>query len=77
MIETIRYCPDCGRDRLFEQYHAAGDCPDDPDGCCDEWSCTGCGSALLIGFTSSAADAIGAADAAGGAGARQPDRRVA
>ena len=48
MAETIRYCPDCGRDRLFEQHHAAGYCPDDPDGCCSEWSCTDCGSALLI-----------------------------
>jgi hypothetical protein len=68
MAETNRYCPDCGRDRLFEQHHAAGDCPDDPDGCCGEWSCTECGSALLIGTTSGLA---------GPAGTRQPDRRVA
>jgi len=74
MAETNRYCPDCGRDRLFEQHHAAGDCPDDPDGCCGEWSCTECGSALLIGFTVGVAGAIGMA---GRAGARQPDRRVA
>jgi hypothetical protein len=71
MVETIRYCPDCGRDRLFEQYHATGDCPDDPDGWCGEWSCTGCGTALLIGLTAGAAGAIGRA------GSRQPDRRVA
>ena len=33
MVETIRYCPDCGRERLFEQPHAiAGTCPDAPDG---------------------------------------------
>ena len=72
MVEMIRYCPDCGWDRLFEQHHAAGDCPDDPDGCCGEWSCTGCGAALLIGFTAGAA---GDRHAAGSA--RQPDRRVA
>ena len=68
MAETTRYCPDCGWDRLFEQHHAAGDCPDDPDGCCGEWSCTECGSALLIGFTSWLPEP---------ARTRQPDRRVA
>jgi hypothetical protein len=67
MAETIRYCPDCGRDRLFEQHHA-GDCPDDPGGCCGEWSCTECGSALLIGFTSGLPEP---------ATTRQPYRRVA
>ena len=71
MAETTRYCPDCGWDRLFEQHHAAGGCPDDPDGCCGEWSCTECGTALLIGFASGRADGVGAARA------RQPDRRVA
>jgi hypothetical protein len=71
MVETIRHCPDCGWDRLFEQHHAAGGCPDDPDGCCGEWSCTECGTALLIGFASGPADGVGAARA------RQPDRRVA
>ena len=68
MVETIRHCPDCGWDRLFEPHHAAGGCPDDPDGCCAEWFCTECGAALLIGFPSGLADA---------ARARQPDRRVA
>ena len=51
MIQVIRHCPDCGGDRLVEQYHAAaGSCPDAPDGDCPEWSCTVCGAALLIGF---------------------------
>jgi hypothetical protein len=51
MIQVIRHCSDCASDRLFEQYHAtAGDCPDSPDGECPEWSCTGCGAALLIGL---------------------------
>jgi hypothetical protein len=53
MVETIRYCPDCGWDRPFEQPHPiVGTCPDAPDGCCAEWFCTGCGAAMLIGFTS-------------------------
>jgi hypothetical protein len=57
MIQVIRHCPDCGWDRLFEQYHMAGSCPDAPDGDCSEWSCTGCGAALLIGFPSNLHDA--------------------
>jgi hypothetical protein len=68
MVETIQYCPDCSRDRLFEPQHATGSCPDEPDGCCAEWSCTECGAALLIGFMSGLADE---------ARAWQPDRRVA
>ena len=69
MVETIRYCPDCGWDRLFEQPHAlAGGCPDAPDGCCAEWFCTGCGAAMLIGFTSYPTVAVYA---------RQPASRVA
>lgn len=56
MVETIRYCPDCSRERLFEQPHAlAGTCPDTADGSCAEWFCAGCGAALLIGFMSAAA----------------------
>jgi len=59
MVETIRYCPDCGWDRPFEQPHpVAGTCPDAPDGCCAEWSCTGCRAAMLIGFTSQVADTV-------------------
>ncbi|HUA31391.1 MAG TPA: hypothetical protein VMC03_21090 [Streptosporangiaceae bacterium] len=57
MVESIRYCPDCGWDRLFEQPHPVADtCPDAPDGCCAEWSCTGCGAAMLIEVTSQPAD---------------------
>jgi hypothetical protein len=56
MIQVIRNCPDCGWDRLVEQYHPAGTCPDAPDGDCPEWSCTDCGAALLIGFDSSLHD---------------------
>jgi len=49
MVETIRHCGDCGRERLFQQHHpVAGSCPDSPDGCCAEWYCTGCGAAMLI-----------------------------
>ncbi len=51
MIEMIRYCPDCGRGQPFEQQHPPdGGCPDAADGNCPEWSCAGCGAALLIGF---------------------------
>ncbi len=69
MVETIRYCPDCGSDRQFEQPHApAGSCPDAVDGRCHEWFCTWCGAAMLIGFTSYPTLA---------AQARQPASRVA
>jgi len=69
MVETFRYCPECGRDRFFEQPHpVAGSCPDAVDGCCAEWGCTACGAAMLIGFTSYPARP---------AYARQPARRVA
>ena len=67
MVETIRFCPDCGWDRTFEQHHGiAGSCPDAPDGQCAEWSCAECGAALLIGFPPGQAEA-----------AREPRRRVA
>jgi hypothetical protein len=69
MVEMIRFCPDCGGNRLFEQRHAvAGRCPDSPDGWCPEWSCTDCGAALLIRFTSLPREM---------APERQPSRRVA
>jgi hypothetical protein len=69
MVETIRYCPECRGERLFEQPHAvAGSCPDAVDGCCAEWCCTGCGAAMLIGWTSYPARP---------AFARQPASRVA
>jgi hypothetical protein len=51
MVEMIRHCPDCGWDRPFEQHHSgAAGCPDSPDGYCPRWSCTSCGTDLLIGF---------------------------
>jgi len=52
MVEMVRFCPDCGGNRLFEQRHAvAGRCPDSPDGRCPEWCCTDCGAALLVRLT--------------------------
>ncbi len=49
--EMPRYCPGCEGERLFEQYHAEpGGCPDAPDGQCQEWACTECGTALVVGF---------------------------
>jgi len=57
MIPVIRHCPDCGWDRLVEQHHAAGCCPDVPGGECPEWSCTECGAALLTGFPPSPREA--------------------
>jgi hypothetical protein len=69
MGQTIRYCPDCGWDRLFEQPHPhPGSCADALDRVCPEWSCTECGAALLIEVS------IGLAPVARAA---EPDRRVA
>jgi hypothetical protein len=57
MTEMVGYCPDCGSDRPFEQHHAdAGGCPDSPDGQCPEWSCTACGTALLVGVAADAGE---------------------
>jgi hypothetical protein len=61
MIQEIRHCPGCGWDEFFERRHAAaGSCPDSPDGDCPEWSCTDCGTALLIGFDTPRHAAAGA-----------------
>jgi len=66
VIEMIRHCPDCGRDMLFEQHHAEpGRCPDAPDGYCQEWLCTACGAALIIGCTSFEYDWADVADLRG------------
>jgi hypothetical protein len=54
MSPTFRRCEDCGGERLFEQPHDAGSCPDSPDGRCPEWSCTECGTALWPVTTQSA-----------------------
>jgi hypothetical protein len=49
MGPMFRPCQDCGGEQLFEQSHAMpGSCPDAPDGMCPEWSCTGCGAAMLV-----------------------------
>ena len=51
MSQTLRPCGECGGEQLFDQHHEIpGSCPDSPDGECPEWFCTGCGSALLVGF---------------------------
>jgi hypothetical protein len=69
MDQKIRYCPDCGWDRLFEQPHPEpATCPDAVDGFCPEWSDTECGAALLIEV---------AAGPAHPARAAEPGRRVA
>ena len=51
MPHLSRFCDGCNEERLFEQFHGdpAG-CPDSPDGDCQEWGCTVCGAALIIGF---------------------------
>jgi len=49
MGPMFRPCQDCGGEQLFEQPHAIpGSCPDAPDGMCPEWSCTECGTAMLV-----------------------------
>jgi hypothetical protein len=58
-----RHCPDCGRDRSFEQHHSpAGWCPDTADLYCPEWYCLTCGAALLIQVSPVAADLLGPAE---------------
>ncbi len=68
MVEMIRHCPDCGSDRQFGQLHPdPGTCPDSRDGYsrdgyCPEWSCTACGTGLLIGFITFMYESSGIAD---------------
>jgi hypothetical protein len=51
MTHLSRYCSGCSEDQLFEQFHAEpASCPDVPDGDCQEWACTVCGDALIIGL---------------------------
>jgi hypothetical protein len=51
MTYLSRYCTECGDERLFEQFHAEpASCPDAADGACQEWGCTACGDALVIGL---------------------------
>ena len=45
----FRPCQDCDGEQLFEQPHPEpGSCPDAPGGLCPEWSCTQCGTALIV-----------------------------
>ena len=47
----IMHCAGCNEEQLFEQFHAEpASCPDDLDGECQEWACTVCGDALIIGL---------------------------
>jgi hypothetical protein len=51
MTQLSRLCAGCNEERLFEQFHAEpASCPDIPDGECQEWGCTVCGDALIIGL---------------------------
>ena len=66
MSQMIRFCPECGDDRLFESYHGEpGGCPDSPDGDCPEWGCVACGTALLIGLAATDGAAATATELAG------------
>jgi len=49
MSQIIRRCPDCRRDRPFEQHHGGGWCPVSEDRDCPEWYCLACGAVLLTG----------------------------
>ena len=47
----IMHCAGCNEERLFEQFHAEpASCPDVLDGDCQEWACTVCCDALIIGL---------------------------
>ncbi len=51
MTHLSRYCTGCSEERLFEQFHAEpASCPDALEGDCQEWGCTVCGEALIIGL---------------------------
>ena len=43
-------CPTCGEDTDFEQPTCADGHTDD-GGSCPEWACTGCGTALVVGWS--------------------------
>jgi hypothetical protein len=64
--QMIRFCPECGDDRLLESYHGEpGGCPDSPDGDCPEWGCAACGTALLIGLAATDGTTATATELAG------------
>ncbi|MDQ2810572.1 MAG: hypothetical protein M3Z75_01495 [Actinomycetota bacterium] len=51
MTYLNRYCTGCSDEQLFERFHGEpADCPDAPDGDCQEWACAVCGDALIIGL---------------------------
>jgi hypothetical protein len=53
MTHLSRYCTSCEEERLFEQFHAeTASCPDAADSDCQEWGCTVCGEAVIIGLPS-------------------------
>jgi hypothetical protein len=53
MTQLSRHCAGCNEERLFEPFHPEpASCPDVPDGDCQEWGCTICGDALIIGIPS-------------------------
>lgn len=59
------HCAGCNEEQLFEQFHAeSASCPDVLDGDCQEWACTVCGDALIIGLPAPAYVRGGSARAA-------------
>jgi hypothetical protein len=55
MTEIVRDCPCCGSAREFSQIHSGpGRCPDSYDGCCPEWFCTACDTAVRVGVPQAA-----------------------
>jgi hypothetical protein len=51
MTHLSRHCAGCDEETQFEQFHAeSASCPDVPDGDCQEWACSVCGDALIIGL---------------------------
>jgi hypothetical protein len=51
MPHQSRFCDGCHEERPFEQVHEdPASCPDVPDGECQEWGCTVCGFALIVGL---------------------------
>jgi hypothetical protein len=51
MTHLSRHCAGCDEERQFEQFHAGpASCPDVFDGDCQEWACSVCGDALIIGL---------------------------
>jgi hypothetical protein len=67
MTDDLRDCPGCGSERPFILRHPGpGCCPDSADGCCPEWFCTACGTALLAGVLSFGPELTRVPDSAAG-----------